>query len=103
MTTASERITVLVTTMEKKRIVKLAKDAGLSTGEFMRRAAFACFTPAEEAVLEGMIEQMNKSTGQANAAIDDALAFIAASNQRIAAMERNALNDRPDPEETVEM
>ena len=44
-------------------------------GEFLRRAA-ASFRPSEdEQLLEGMIDQMLKTTAQASAAIDDALAF----------------------------
>ena len=68
----------------------MAKAAGVSTGEFLRRAA-ASFRPSEDdKVMEGMIDQMNKTTAQASAAIDKALAFAAASNKRIAAMERKA-------------
>ncbi len=68
-------------------IAKMAKEAHLSMGEFLRRAA-SSFRPNEnEAMLEGMIEQMLKTTAQANAAIDDALAFVEASNERIARME----------------
>src|SRR5574338_158323 len=92
MATATERIPVLVSAEEKAMIAKLAKDAHLSMGEFLRRAA-ASFRPAEDdQMLEGMIEQMTKTTTQASAAIDDALAFVEASNRRIAAMEaqRNA-------------
>lgn len=90
MTTSSERIPVLVTTTEKGQIVQMAKDAGLSAGEFLRRAAWA-YRPAEEdAMLASMIDQMNKTTTQANAAIDAALAYVEASNQRIAAMEQKA-------------
>ncbi|GHU38860.1 hypothetical protein AGMMS50256_38420 [Betaproteobacteria bacterium] len=88
MTTATQRIPVLVTPAEKKQIAKMAKDAGLSMGEFFRRAATAFRPSDEEKLLEGMIEQMNKTTAQASAAIDDALAFVEASNKRIAAMER---------------
>lgn len=85
--TATERIPVLVTTQEKAKIAKLAKEADLSMGEFLRRAA-ASFRPAEDGrMLEGMIDQMAKTTAQACAAIDDALDFIEASNRRIAAME----------------
>ncbi|MDR3220866.1 MAG: hypothetical protein LBU46_02500 [Candidatus Accumulibacter sp.] len=88
MTTATQRIPVLVTPDEKKQIAQMAKHAGLSMGEYFRRAAMA-FRPSEdEKLLEGMIEQMNKTTAQANAAIDEALAFVEASNERIAAMER---------------
>ena len=88
MATATERIPVLVTTEEKGRIAMLAKAAGLSMGEFLRRAA-ASFRPNDDdQILEGMIDQMNKTTIQANAAIDKALAYVAASNKRIAAMER---------------
>jgi len=68
-------------------IAKMAQDAHLSMGEFLRRAA-ASFRPSEdEKMLEGMIDQMLKTTAQANAAIDDALAFVERSNRRIAAIE----------------
>lgn len=88
MATATERIPVLVTATEKGQIAKMAKAAGLSMGEFLRRAA-ASFRPSEDdKMLEGMIDQMNKTTAQVNAAIDEALAFVDASNQRIAEMER---------------
>ena len=87
MTTATQRIPVLVTPAEKKQIARMAKDAGLSMGEYFRRAATAFLPSEDEKLLEGMIEQMNKTTAQANAAIDDALAFVEASNKRIAAME----------------
>ena len=87
MATATERIPVLVTSQEKAMIAKMAQDAHLSMGEFLRRAA-ASFRPSEdEKMLEGMIDQMLKTTAQANAAIDDALAFVERSNRRIAAIE----------------
>jgi hypothetical protein len=91
MATATERIPVLVTSAEKGRIAKMAKAAGLSMGEYLRRAA-ASYRPAEDdRILEGMIDQMNKTSAQASAAIDKALAFVEASNRRIAAMERKAV------------
>lgn len=87
MATATERIPVLVTAQEKAAIAKLAREADLSMGEFLRRAA-ASFRPAEdERMLQGMIDQMARTTAQASAAIDEALDFIEASNRRIAAME----------------
>lgn len=87
MAAATQRIHVLVTRQEKASITKAAKSAGISVGEFLRRAA-ASFNPSEnDALLEGMIEQMVKTTAQASAAIDDALAFVEASNRRIAALE----------------
>jgi len=87
MATATERIPVLVTSQEKAIIAKMAQDAHLSMGEFLRRAA-ASFRPIEdEKMLEGMIEQMLKTTAQANAAIDDALVFVEASNRRISVIE----------------
>ncbi len=91
MATATERIPVLVTATEKGQIAKMAKAAGLSMGEFLRRAAVAFSPPEDEKVLEGMIDQMNKTTAQANVAIDKALAFVAASNKRIEVMERKAV------------
>lgn len=88
MATATERIPVLVTRAEKARIASMARRANVSMGEFLRRAADA-FQPSEdEAALEGIIGQVLKTTEQASRAIDDALEFVAASNQRIEAMER---------------
>jgi hypothetical protein len=84
----------LVTPAEKKQIARMAKDAGLSMGEYFRRAATAFRPSDDEKLLEGMIEQMNKTTAQASIAIDDALAFVEASNKRIAAMERGALQKK---------
>lgn len=87
MATATERIPVLVTAEEKARIAKLAKDSGLSMGEFLRRAAES-FRPDEETeILNGMIDQMIKTTNRASEAIDDAMEFIDASNKRMAALE----------------
>ncbi len=94
MATATERIPVLVTATEKRQIAKMAKEAGVSMGEFLRRAA-SSYCPSEEAsMLVGMLDQMNKTTAQANAAIDGALAFVEASNQRITAMEQKAVIKR---------
>lgn len=90
MTAATERIPILVTPQEKARIAKLASDAGLSMGEFLRRAANS-FRPEDETeILSGMIDQMIKTTNRASEAIDDAMEFIAASNKRMAAMEASS-------------
>jgi len=87
MATATERIPVLVTPQEKAMIAKMAQDAHLSMGEFLRRAA-ASYRPSEdEKILEGMINQMLATTAQASATLDDALAFVDASNKRITNME----------------
>lgn len=94
MATATERIPVLVTTTEKGQIAKMAKDAGLSMGEFLRRAASSYRPSEEDKVLGGMIDQMNKTTAQAGASIDAALKFVETSNKRIAAMERKAALER---------
>ena len=86
---ATERVPVLMTPAEKKRLVSKAKRAGLSTGEFMRRAAEG-FSPADDdAALEAMIRQMHKATERAESAIDDVLSFVEESNKRIAKMEKN--------------
>ena len=89
MATATARIPVLVTKTEKARIVKMAKAAGLSTGEYMRRAAASFRTSEDDKALEAMIDQMLKATEQAERAIEDTLKFVAESNKRITAMESN--------------
>ena len=87
MATATQRIPVLVTASEKSLIAEKARSAGLSMGEYLRRAAAAFQSSEDEKLLEGMIEQMLKTTEQANRAIDDALAFVAQSNERIEILE----------------
>jgi hypothetical protein len=88
MATATERIPVLVTAQEKALIAKRAQEARLSMGEFLRRAASSFHPNEDETMIEGMIDQMRKTTAQASAAIDDALAFVDASNARIVALEK---------------
>ena len=88
MSTANQRIPVLVTDKEKAQIAKKAKKAGLSMGEYLRRAAASYDTAEDEAALEAMIDQMLKATASAEAAIDDAIEFVEDSNQRIAEKEQ---------------
>ena len=92
MATATARVPVLMTEAEKVQIVKKAKQFGISTGEYMRRAAGSFQPSQDDGVLEAMIDQMLKATERAENAIDEALSFVAESNERIAAMEsqRNA-------------
>ena len=90
MATATERIPVLVTVLEKGHIAKMAKTEGLSMGEFLRRAAASYRSAEDDKLLSGMIDQVNKTTAQANAAIDKALAFVDASNKRMEEIERRA-------------
>lgn len=87
MATATARVPVLMTETEKARIVKKAQQAGLSTGEYMRRAAQSYRPSEDDKSLEGMIEQMLKATERAERAIDDALDYVTASEERIIAME----------------
>ena len=90
MAAATERVPVLMTPTEKKRVISKAKKAGLTTGEYMRRAAERYQPADDEKALEAMISEMNKATQSAEKAIDDALAFVTASNKRILAMEAQA-------------
>ena len=87
MATATERVPVLMTPDEKNRVVSKAKKFGITIGEYMRRAADG-YRPAEDdEALEAMIHEMNKATDNAERAIDDAMDFVKASNQRIKIME----------------
>jgi len=94
MAILTERITVLVTKKEKSQIATKAKNAGISMGELLRRAALSYDPSEDETVLEVMIDQINKSALRACSAIDKAMQFVDASNTRIAAMERRAARGR---------
>jgi hypothetical protein len=93
MAAATERVPVLMTPAEKKRLVSKAKKAGLTTGEYMRRAAEGYRPADEDKSLGAMIDEMNKATESAEKAIDEALAFVADSNKRIAEMEAKAKSE----------
>lgn len=84
---ATVRITVMMTTRAKARITRKAKKAGLSLGEYFRRAAAAFPPSGVELSQEYLVDQLCAATDRANTAIDDALDFVNASNRRIAMME----------------
>ncbi|MCP4187194.1 MAG: hypothetical protein GY763_06265 [Gammaproteobacteria bacterium] len=87
---ATERIPVLMTPVEKRRVVAKAKKAGLKTSEFMRLAASNYHPNDDEKAFEAMITHMNKVTANTSRVIDKALAKVEASNKRIAKMEARA-------------
>ena len=84
---ATERIVVLVTAEQKAAISDRAKDANLTVGELLRRAAAAYSVDEQDQVLAGLVEQVRKSTAQANKALEDALKQVAESQRRIEGME----------------
>ncbi|MDO5653064.1 MAG: hypothetical protein Q4G39_03065 [Brachymonas sp.] len=89
-TAAIERIVVQATPQDKKAIVAKAKKLDIPVSELMRRAAFAYDSNATDAELGALADAAHAAAENACTAIDDALDFIEASNQRIAALEASA-------------
>ena len=91
MSLVIERIPVLVSRQEKVAISRKAKAAGLSMGELLRRGAkaYRSSSPDDERLMLGLIDRMNETTEEASKAIEGLLAYVGASNRRIAAMERS--------------
>ena len=85
---ATERIVVLVTPEQKAEISSRAKEAKLTVGELLRRAAAAYSMDEQDDALAGLVEQVRKSAAQASKALDDALRQVSASQRRIAIMEK---------------
>ena len=90
---AVERIVVQATADEKKAIVAKAKRLGLPISELMRRAAAAYRPTSSDEELAALADAAKSAAERAGASIDNALAFIEASNRRIAAQE--AARKRP--------
>lgn len=90
MAAAVERIVVQATAMEKKAIAAKAKRLGLPISELMRRGASAYESAETDEELAALADAARDAAERACASIDDALAFIEASNQRIAALEAEA-------------
>ena len=87
---AAERIVVQATSQEKKTIVAKAKRLGLPISELMRRGASAYQSADADEELATLADAAKAAADRAADSIDDAMAFIAASNRRIAAMESKA-------------
>lgn len=90
MAAAVERIVVQTTAQDKLAIAKKAKKLDIPVSELMRRAAFAYQGDDHEVDLATLADAAKEASDRAGAAIDNALAFIEASNERIAAMETKA-------------
>lgn len=94
MPAAIERIVVQATPREKRAIAAKAKRLGLPLSELMRRGAVD-YRPVEDDVALGALADAAKVAAErSGAAIDDALAFIEASNKRIAALEAKRSRSR---------
>jgi hypothetical protein len=75
---ATERVTVLMTSVEKAALEAKAKGAGVSVGEFVRRSVDS-FDPEEAAELvqlAALAAELERSNNEASAALDRALASI---------------------------
>jgi hypothetical protein len=88
--TAIERIVVQATTQEKSFISAKAKKLGIPVSELMRRGATAFKSADAEEELGALADAAKRAADHASNSIDDALAFITASNKRIEAMEAKA-------------
>ena len=90
MAAAVERIVVQTTVQDKKAIAAKAKKLAIPISELMRRGAFAYEAGAADAELAALADAAQGAAERAGAAIDAALDFIRASNERIVKMEANA-------------
>jgi hypothetical protein len=87
MAAAVERIVVQATAQDKEAIAAKAKKLDIPVSELMRRGAFAYESDDMDAELGALADAAKGAADRAGAAIDDALSFIAASSERIEAME----------------
>lgn len=90
MAAAIERIVVQATAKDKKAIAAKARRLGLPVSELMRRGAFEYQSREQDAELASLADAAKAAADRAAASIDDALAFIEASNRRIDAMRAKA-------------
>jgi hypothetical protein len=94
MASATERIVVQTTPQEKRAIAAKAKKLSLPVSELMRRGAIAYRSNESDAELAALADAAKAAAIRSGAAIDDALSFIEASNQRIASIEAVAKTAR---------
>jgi hypothetical protein len=94
MAAAIERIVVQTTLKEKRAITAKARKLGLPISELMRRGATAYASAQADEELGALADVAKAAADRASESIDDALAFVDASNKRIAAMEARAAANR---------
>jgi hypothetical protein len=95
MATAIARIVVQATPQEKKAIMAKAKRLGMPISELMRRGASAFETTDSDEELGALADAARTAAERAAKSIDETLAFVEASNKRIAAMEAKARAKQP--------
>ena len=89
--TATQRIVVQTTALDKRAIVAKAKKLDIPISELMRRGAFAYQSDESDDALSALADAAKGAAERSAAAIDDALDFIELSNKRIATMEAKAV------------
>jgi hypothetical protein len=85
---ATARIVVQATPQEKRNIASKAKALGMPVSELMRRGATAYSADDSQLELAALADAARLAADRSCQAIDDSLAYIEASNARIAKMER---------------
>ena len=95
MPAAVKRIVVQTTASDKSAIADKAKKLDLPISELMRRGAFAYKSEEADAELAALADAAKNAAERAGRAIDNALAFVNASNARIAALEAKAGTSGP--------
>lgn len=89
-----KKIVVLVSPHGKKFIFAKAKNLGLRVTDLMCRGALAYSPPRFDKDLGALADEAKNAANRASDSIDDVLAFVAASDKRIARMEAKALRGR---------
>ena len=93
-TAAVERIVVQATPNEKRAISAKAKKLGLPVSELMRRGAASYNSDQEDEEMGVLADAAMAAANRASDSIDEVMAFVEASNKRIAAMEAKAAKAR---------
>lgn len=85
MSTATERIPILVTKADKAKFARKARTHGLSLSEFARAAmdSFDPSTTAEAEALDKVLQQLRTGTAEAERSLDETLRYCAESNARL--------------------
>jgi hypothetical protein len=90
---ATERIVLQLTAAEKRSIVRSAEKAGLNVSEFLRRAARHFRGLEDERELMELRDRTEKAAQESIERIDDAVAFVARSNNKIRELQAGKKQD----------
>lgn len=82
-----------ISEQQKSALLEMAKAAGLKIDDFLWYAALAFQSKDEREAMSALMQQLERTAERTSSAVDETIAFVEASNRRMAALEKSMKQD----------